>query len=381
MAAPKITPVPQSGWTAEQRALAAAFPKGPTGNALGTFLTSPELVRGIYPFASYIMADSTLTPRQRELLVLRMAWDCSSQYLWAHHAPRAAAAGISAGELRGIALGPDAPGWGPFEAALLRAADELHRDTFISTPTWNTLATQFGTEQLMDATFTVGESAEFATIYNSVGVEPEAGFAARFPADAPRPAMGPRGHKALTTARISPIDQTQLSPAALKIFDPTGAGRPIISLYRTFARHTPMAGPRQLQSNHINAKTTLSPREKDMTIVRISWLTGGDYPWAEHVVGVRREGGTEEEIRRLSSPGNAGWSAKEGALVRAIDEIYAADKISDETWKALTANYNDSQILDLLVAATGYRMTAMVSNSFGVQLQDGMERMPGSTLP
>jgi alkylhydroperoxidase family enzyme len=122
-------------------------------------------------------------------------------------------------------------------------------------------------------------------------------------------------------------------------------------------------------------------REKEMTIVRISYLTGGDYPWAEHVVNARKVGVTDDEIRRLSSPGGAGWSAKETALVRAIDEIYAADKISDETWKALTPNYNDGQILDLLVAAAGYRMTAMVSNSFGVQLDAGMERMPGSTLP
>jgi alkylhydroperoxidase family enzyme len=233
----------------------------------------------------------------------------------------------------------------------------------------------------MDATFTVGDSAEFATLYNSIGVEPESGFAARLPTGVRRLFMGPRGHKALTVARITPIDQAKLSPAALKIFDPSGAGRPIISLYRTYARNTPMAGPRQLQSFHINSKTTLSPLEKDMTIVRIAWLSGGDYPWAEHIVGVRKEGATEEEIRRLSSPGSAGWSAKEAALVQAIDEIYAADKISDETWKALKASYNDSQILDLLVAATGYRMTAMTGNAFGVQLQEGMERMPGSTLP
>lgn len=380
-AAPKIVPVPQSAWTAEQRDLAAAFPKGPSGTALGTFLTYPELVRGIFPFASYIMADSTLTPRQRELLILRTAWDCSSEYLWANDAPRAAAAGISAGEIRRIALGPDVPGWDPFEAALLRAADELHRTAFISTPTWNSLAAQFGTEQLMDATFTIAEATEFATIYKSVGVEPEAGLSARLPAGVPPPAIGSRGHKALTTARFTPLEPAELSPAALKIFDPTGAGRPIIPLYRTFARHTRMAGPRQLQSGHINGKTTLSLREKDMTIVRISWLNGSDYPWAEHVVSLRKEGATDDEIKRLSSPGNAGWSVKEGALVRAIDEIYAANRISDETWKALKENYTDNQILDLLVAATGYQMTAMVSNSFGVQLDVGMERMPGSTLP
>jgi len=386
MAAPKIAPVPPTAWTAEQRELAATFPKGPTGNALGTFLIDPELVRGIFPFVSYIDADTTLTPRQRELLILRTAWDCSSEYLWAHHAPRAGAAGISAGELRRIALGPGAPGWTLFEATLLRAADELHQTAFISTPTWNTLATQFGatqvgTEQLMDAVFTVGESTEFATIYNSVGVEPEAGLSARLPADVPRPTMGPRGHQALTTPRISVLEQAELPPNVRKIFDPTDSGREIIPLYRTYAHHPRLAAPRQLQSNHINAKTTLSMREKEMTLVRITYLNGGDYPWAEHVVNARKIGVTDDEINRLSSPKSTGWNAKEAALMRAVDEIHAADKISDETWKALTPNYSDSQILDLLVAATGYRMTAMSSNSFGVQLAPGMEHMPGSTLP
>jgi alkylhydroperoxidase family enzyme len=233
----------------------------------------------------------------------------------------------------------------------------------------------------MDATFTIAEATELATIYKSIGVEPEPRLSARLPTGVPHLTMGPRSHKALTTARFTPLEAAELSPAALKIFDPTGAGRPIIPLYRTFARHTRMAGPRQLQSGHINGKTTLSLREKDMTIVRISWLNGSDYPWAEHVISLRKEGVTDDEIKRLSSPGSGGWSAKEGALVRAIDEIYADNRISDETWKSLRENYNDNQIFDLLVAATGYQMTSMVSNSFAVQLDTGMERMPGSTLP
>ena len=381
MAAPKIAPLPQSAWTAEQRELAAMFPKGPSGNALSTLLNSPELVRGIFPFASYIMADSTLTPRQRELLALRTAWDCSSQYLWANHAPRAAGAGISADEMSRIARGPDAAGWDPLEATLLRAADELHRDTFISTPTWNSLAKTFGTEQLMDVTFTVAEFTELATLYNSIGVEPEAEHSARLPTGVAHAATGARGYKALTAARISVLEPAELSPAARKIFDPTDSGRPIIPLYRTYAHHPSLARPRQLQSFHINSKTTLSMREKEMTLVRISWLSGGYYAWGEHVVNARKVGVTEDEIKRLSSPGSEGWSAKEGAMIRAIDETYAADKISDETWKTLAESYSDAQILDLLVAATGYRMTAMSSNSFGVQLTPDMERMPGPTLP
>jgi NAD(P)-dependent dehydrogenase (short-subunit alcohol dehydrogenase family) len=56
-----------------------------------------------------------------------------------------------------IREGPDAPGWDPFEAALLRAADELHRDSFLSDATWSLLASRYDTRQLMDVVFTVGQ--------------------------------------------------------------------------------------------------------------------------------------------------------------------------------------------------------------------------------
>ena len=45
----------------------------------------------------------------------------------------------------------------PFDRALLRAADELHRDSEIGDATWDHLATRYDTKQLMDVVFTVGQ--------------------------------------------------------------------------------------------------------------------------------------------------------------------------------------------------------------------------------
>jgi len=163
---------------------------------------------------------------------------------------------------------------------------------------------------------------------------------------------------------VNPRDE--LPAVVRKMMDPTGSGREIIPLYRTYAHNPRLFVPRQLQSFHINSKTTLSLREKEMTLIRITYLSGGDYPWAEHVANAGKNGITDDEVSRLSSPDSTGWSGKEAALVQAIDDIHAADRISDQTWTALTPYYSDSQILDLLVAAAGYRMTAMSSNSFGV---------------
>ncbi len=135
---PGIPPVAESEWTEAQRAIVARFGvAGRADNDLATYLRHPVLAQNIMPFERYISNDSTLTPRHRELLILRTAWLCRSAYVWAHHADAARKAGMTVEELTRIARGPDAAGWDPFEATLLRTADELHVSAFVSDGTWN----------------------------------------------------------------------------------------------------------------------------------------------------------------------------------------------------------------------------------------------------
>src|SRR6476620_10224115 len=99
-AEPRLRPVPAAALSDEQRALAAQFAGSfGTGGDFRTLLVHPELVKGVLPFANYILTESTLTPRDRELLILRTAWRTQSDYLWAKHQRSAAATGLSAREL------------------------------------------------------------------------------------------------------------------------------------------------------------------------------------------------------------------------------------------------------------------------------------------
>ena len=381
-AAPKIAPLPKSAWSAQQKAVAAQFSKGPSGNALATFIRFPQLVRGTYPLAGYLMADSTITPRQRELLTLRTAWNCSSQYMWSYDVPRAKAAGISDAEIARIAQGPDAADWSPLEAALLRAADDLHKDSFISGPAWAVMAKALRRDQLVDATFTVTDMMQFAALYNSIGIEPDAGNSARLPSMAPHPPVGKRWHQALGTARIPQIAPKDFTDDIYRVFDPKRTGKEINRLYITYAHSKGLFEPRQIQSEHIRTHTSITDREKDMAILRITHQAMGDFPYSVHVAGARKgKEMTDAEITRLTKPGTAGWSDKESSLIKATDEIFAYDKVSDETWKALKAHYSDQQILDIMVSGSGYWMVGMTGSTFAVQLPDGSERMPGTNRP
>jgi len=139
IAQPRIAPLPESQWSDLQREIAESVP-GRVTNAIATYLHHPTLARNILPFQDYISSDSTLPARHRELLIFRTAWLCRSNYLWAQRAAAARRTGITEEELPRIALGSEAPSWEPFEAALLRAADELHVDFFVSDETWSALA-------------------------------------------------------------------------------------------------------------------------------------------------------------------------------------------------------------------------------------------------
>jgi alkylhydroperoxidase family enzyme len=125
-------------------------------NALGLLARHPTLTQAYHTFNGHILFASTLSPRQRELLVLRVAAVRGAEYEWRQHAVLAGDAGITPDEVERVAEGPDAPGWEVVEAALLRAADELIADADISEPTWRVLAEALGPQELMDMVFTVG---------------------------------------------------------------------------------------------------------------------------------------------------------------------------------------------------------------------------------
>jgi len=150
------------------------FPKRegrPKGlNVLGMLAVHPELARAYNTFNGHVLFASTLSPRQRELLVLRVAAVRDSRYEWEQHAVIAGDNDIGPDEVTRVAAGPDAPGWSTLERAMLQAVDELLDDALISDQTWSTLVGELDEQQLMDLVFTVGAYDLLAMALRSFGV-------------------------------------------------------------------------------------------------------------------------------------------------------------------------------------------------------------------
>ena len=361
----RLQPVAKDGLTDEQRALAATYSRAfGTGADFRTLLVHPEAVRGVLPFANYILSESTLPARHRDLLVVRTAWLARSGYLWGKHTRQ----GLDG-------TGRSVTGLSDFERTLLRAADELHEYSFIRDETWAAMAKEYSLHQLMDATFTVADMTMIAAIVNSVQADLEPGWV-KFERTDPRPSSNREIAMTLSRPRIEPVVLAEAAPDIRAMLDPSGSGRDIAAVYRTFARHPKLYVPRQILSEYIRTKSTLSGRVREMLILRIGWRCRSAYEWAAHAPAGRRAGLTDDQIRMLARPGYEGWSAGDAAIVRAADELFADDTISDETWTALDDQFDDRQLLDVLITTGGYRMVSMVLNTFGVRAEPNSELFP-----
>lgn len=147
-------------------------PGRPKGlNILGLLAHHPELATAYHTFNGHLLFATTLTPRQRELLVLRVGHLRDAPYEFAQHVVIAGDVGISADEIERIKVAPDHPGWSPLDAALLAAVDELVTDARIGDATFATLRAELDPQQLMDVIFTVGAYDALAMAMRSFDLE------------------------------------------------------------------------------------------------------------------------------------------------------------------------------------------------------------------
>jgi alkylhydroperoxidase family enzyme len=180
----RLTPLPPEDWPETMGAAIAALrpsePRHPFPrregrskglNALGTLARHPELAKAFHTFNGHILFATTLTPRQRELLVLRVATVRRSSYEWEQHRVLAADAGLEETEVARIAQGPDAPGWSRLDRSMLAAVDELIGNGEIGDATWAVLSDELGEQELMDLVFTVGAYEILAMAFRTFGVE------------------------------------------------------------------------------------------------------------------------------------------------------------------------------------------------------------------
>ncbi len=177
-----------------------------------------------------------------------------------------------------------------------------------------------------------------------------------------------------TAARIQPI--AVVAEELRELTSVRGTGEPI-NILRTLA-HAPNVLKRFSQmGGTLLFRTSVPDREREIVILRVGSNCSSVYEFGQHTLVGLQSGLTDSEIAGLTvDAGSFPWSAEDRALVDLADDLCHDDCVSDATWAALSARWDDRQMVELVVTAGFYRMVSGFLNSAGVQLDPGVPGWP-----
>jgi alkylhydroperoxidase family enzyme len=174
VAGPRILPLPEGEWDETVRDVVAAASVG-ANNLATTLGNHPKLFRDWLRLSVRLLHGGRVPDRDRELLVLRVAFLCRSPYEWAQHLRISQEAGLTEAEIQRVRVGAEDPGWSELDAVLLRAADQLVATARLDDELWTALARHYDKQQMIELPVLVGFYVSIAYFLNSVRVELEPG--------------------------------------------------------------------------------------------------------------------------------------------------------------------------------------------------------------
>jgi 4-carboxymuconolactone decarboxylase len=134
------------------------------------FANHPDLALSFLPFNKHLLQTSPLSPRLRELAVLRVNAYRYSEYQWYHHVELAEREGLSMEQMVAVGQGAEAKVWSDLDRAVIRAVDQLMTTSTLDDAAWKALAKELDDRQIMDLIFTVGCYAFLAPVFNVAGI-------------------------------------------------------------------------------------------------------------------------------------------------------------------------------------------------------------------
>ena len=175
---PRISPVTEPDPRVQQLLDAAAVPGGgPDTAPLNIFATlahHPKVMRRSNQLGGTLLFSGSLPARDREIVILRVGWNCRSVYEFGQHTVIGSRSGVSSEEIRALA-GGDTEGWSPQDRALVALADELCEHDCVSDATWSALTGHFGDPEMIELVVLAGYYRLISGFLNSAGVQLDPG--------------------------------------------------------------------------------------------------------------------------------------------------------------------------------------------------------------
>lgn len=126
----------------------------------------------------------------------------------------------------------------------------------------------------------------------------------------------------------------------------------------------------------------VAARTRELVILRIGWRTGSEYVFCNHVRISRDLGLRDEEILGVRDPERCdAYSYADRSVLRLADELHENAQVTPSTWAALEQTFTAEELVELLLAAGFWRMTAGFLKSTKIPLDGDVPSWPEGKKP
>lgn len=172
---PRIVALADPGPEAQELLQTTLVRDGKPLNIFGTLAHHPRLLRRFNQLGGTLLGRGVLPARERELVILRVGWQCQSVYEFGQHTLIGGQAGVTAEEIAALTRPLAEGGWSDDDQALLTMADELCADNCVSDGTWARLEARWGPDALVELLVLAGFYRLVSGFLNSAGVQLDPG--------------------------------------------------------------------------------------------------------------------------------------------------------------------------------------------------------------
>lgn len=186
----------------------------------------------------------------------------------------------------------------------------------------------------------------------------------------------------LRKPRIEPVADDELTSEQSSIVEGLNDAAKNLNIFRTSLRAPTLFKSIMVWSNYLGSKQTnaVPLREKELIVLRTSYLCKCGYEWSHHAYLALKAGLTQDEVDALrdAKPDHE-WGRQDQALVDMCEQLVKDQFVRDETWKELEQFFSQKQLMDAVYTCAHYTMASATANAFGIQIDKGVPLDEGLT--
>ena len=177
--------------------------------------------------------------------------------------------------------------------------------------------------------------------------------------------------------RITPAEPPYEPQIAAELERIMPKGVPPLVLFRTMARNPRLFA--KIFAGGLLDKGMLSIRQREIVIDRTTARLGCEYEWGVHIAFFANKAGFTAAQVAATLTDAACWTDEEQALIALVDDLVDRRAITEQTWAALTAHFDEAQLLEAIALVGYYHTISFLCRGLDLPLESYAARFPRLT--